>query len=119
MSQPQPSKAKPVNLSRPVTASAPAAEPAAATTRLPTAKVLMVAAKLAMKDDRPIILGYYDDSFNKKAIILKKDGEQMLYKNKEEYTSPIANVFKVDGEMLVLTENSVYIVNADIPSKSV
>jgi hypothetical protein len=72
-----------------------------------------------MKDDRPIILGYYDDSFNKKAIILKKDGEQMLYKNKEEYTSPIANVFKVDGEMLVLTENSVYIVNADIPSKSV
>lgn len=98
-----------------------AKQPAAAPTqaRLPSAKVLVIASKLAIKDDRPIILSYYVDSFNKKAIVLKKDGEQMLYKSKEEFTSPIANVYKIDDEMLVLTENSLYIVSSSIPTKEV
>lgn len=113
MSTSQPNKPKPVPPPTPKTN-----EPTPAS-RIPSAKVLLVAAKLAIKDDRPIILSYYEDSFNKKAIVLKKDGETMLYKSKEEYTSPIANVYKVDTEMLVLTENSVYIVNSDIPTKAV
>ncbi len=43
----------------------------------------------------------------------------MLVKNEEEYTSPIAKVFKVETEYIIMTENTLYCVSSDIPTKRI
>ena len=45
--------------------------------------------------------------------------EKLLVKSEEEYTSPISKIYKVEKEYIIITENSIYIVSADIPTKRV
>ena len=86
--------------------------------RLPSNSILAHAVKLAIVEDRPIMLDYWVDSMEKKALIgVRENGEKLLVKNEEEYTSPIAKVFKVDNDYLVTTENSIYLVSGDIPTR--
>lgn len=86
--------------------------------RLPSNTMLAHAAKLAIVEDRPIMLDYWVDSIEKKALIgVRENGEKLLVKNEEEYTSPIAKVFKVDGDYLITTENSLYLVSGEIPTR--
>jgi len=40
-------------------------------------------------------------------------------KSEEEYTSPVAKIFKVGKEYIVMTENSIYIVDVTIPTKRI
>ena len=42
-----------------------------------------------------------------------------LVKNPEEYTSPIDKIYKVSGCYIICTENSIYVVSADIPTKHI
>jgi hypothetical protein len=42
-----------------------------------------------------------------------------IVKSEEEYTSPIAKIFKTAQEYIIMTENSIYIVDAGIPSKRI
>ena len=78
-------------------------------------------AKLAILEDKPIMLDYWTDSLEKKTMIgVKKDsGEKLLVKNAEEYTSPIAKIYKVSECYIVCTENSVYLVSANIPTRHI
>lgn len=87
--------------------------------RLPHANTLMNAAKLALKEDKPILFDYWHPSLQKAAIIGVKGGgnEKLLVKSSEEYTSNIANIYKVEQEFLVVTENSIYLVDAAIDKK--
>lgn len=86
--------------------------------RLPSNTMLAHAAKLAIVEDRPIMLDYWVDSMEKKALIgVRENGEKLLVKNEEEYTSPISKVFKVDNDYLVTTENSLYLVSGEIPTR--
>ena len=86
--------------------------------RIPSNNMLAHAAKLAIVEDRPIMLDYWVDSLEKKTLIgVRENGEKLLVKNEEEYTSPISKVFKVDGDYLVTTENSIYLVSGDIPTR--
>jgi hypothetical protein len=87
---------------------------------LPSSTVLAHASKLAIVEDRPIMMDYWTDSLDKKALIgVRENGEKLLVKNEEEYTSPVSKIFKVETEFIVMTENSIYIVSAQIPSKKI
>jgi hypothetical protein len=79
------------------------------------------AAKIAIEQDRPIYLDYYNDSLEKKACIGVQGTTKFLIKSDTEYTSPIASIMRLKEEKvyIVLTENSLYIVSADISIKRI
>lgn len=89
--------------------------------RLPEIKTLQNAAKLSIVEDRPIMLDYWTNSIDKSVMIgIKEDGKKMLIKNTEEYTSYIEKIFRINGkDYIIITENSIYVVDAEIPSKKV
>lgn len=89
---------------------------------VPSATVLVQAAKVALDEDRPIYLDYYVDSLNKKCCIgVRGDNTKMLVKSDTEYTSSIEKIMRIKEEntWIVLTENSLYIVAGDIPVKKI
>jgi hypothetical protein len=88
--------------------------------RLPENTTLQHAAKLSIVEDKPIMLDYWTNSLDQTALIGVKDNkEKLLVKSEEEYTSPIAKIFKVGKEYIVMTENSIYIVDVEIPTKRI
>ena len=88
--------------------------------RLPESKTLQHAAKLGVVEDKPIMFDYWTNSLEKTVLIgVKENGEKLLVKSEEEYTSPIAKIFKVETEYIIMTENSIYIVDVNIPTKRI
>jgi len=88
--------------------------------RLPETNTLLQAAKLAIVEDRPVLYDYWTGSLEKTAIIgVRENKEKLLVKSEDEYTSPIAKIFKVGKEYIVVTENSIYIVDVEIPTKRI
>ncbi len=84
--------------------------------RVPGPKTLEYASRLSIILDKPILLDYYIDSVNRKAFMGVTPGssETILIKNKSEYTSPISRKFTVGEDKIVITENSIYVVAANI-----
>ena len=78
-------------------------------------------AKLAIVEDKPIMFDYWVPSLEKKAVIGVKEQtkEKLLVKSEEEYTSPISKIYKVEGEYIIVTENSIYVVSTDIPTRRI
>ena len=106
--------------SSPPTAPQPAAQPATTNMRLPTELTLQHATKIAISDDKPIMLDYWHSSLEKKSCIgVRESGEKLLVKSAEEYTSPIAKLYKSGTEFIIITENSIYLVASDIPTKKI
>jgi hypothetical protein len=88
--------------------------------RVPESTTLQHAAKLSIVEDKPIMMDYWTNSLEKSALIGVKDtGEKLLVKNEEEYTSPISKIYKVAKEYIIMTENSIYIVDLEIPTKRI
>lgn len=88
--------------------------------RLPSEPTLKHAAKLSIVDDKPIMLDYWTASLDKKALIGAKDnGEKLLVKSEDEYTSSIVKFYKSLTEYIIITENSIYIVSNDIPTRKI
>lgn len=88
--------------------------------RLPSDITMKHAAKLSIVDDKPIMMDYWTSSLDKKALIGAKDsGEKLLVKNEEEYTSQIQKFYKSGTEYIVITENSIYIVSNEIPTRKI
>ena len=101
-------------------APAPASTNVANGYRLPETTTLQHAAKLAVVEDKPIMLDYWTASLEKTALIgVKENQEKLLVKSEEEYTSPVAKIFKVGKEYIVITENSIYVVDVEIPTKRI
>lgn len=104
-----------------MSAPAPAPQTGGAQIEIPNEKVLNHAAKIAMEQDKPILLDYYMDTKLGKAF-LGEDGEtkeKILVKNPEEYTSPVKKMFKAKDDYIIVTENSVYIVSGNIKRKTI
>lgn len=103
-----------------MSAPAPAAA-APATTDLPNDKVLRHAAKIALEQDKPILLDYYKETRAGTAFLGqdKDTGEKMLVKSAEEYTSPVSRMFKAAEDYIIVTENSVYVVSGLIKKKEI
>ena len=76
--------------------------------------------KLAITEDRPIMWDYWTDSHDGKIVIgVRENGEKLLVKNEDEYTSPISKIYKVDQEYIIITENSLYLVSAKISTRRI
>jgi hypothetical protein len=88
--------------------------------RLPSDVTLQHASKLAIVEDKPIMLDYWTASVDKKALVgVRESGEKLLVKSAEEYTSPIAKFYKSATEYIIITENSIYIVSSDIHTRKI
>lgn len=132
------------------TASAPAK--ATASYRLPSNVTMKHAARLSINDDKPIMMDYWYPSLEKKAILgLRENGEKLLVKNEDEYTSTIKKFYRAPSEQIkcvkcnvdvdpprcekcakgpkeappdcneyiIITENSIYLVDGNIPNKKI
>ena len=88
--------------------------------RLPEITTLQHAVKLSIVEDKPIMMDYWTDSIERTVLIGVKDTtEKLLVKNEEEYTSPISKIYKVGKEYIIMTENSIYLVDVQIPTKRI
>ena len=89
--------------------------------RLPSGTTLQHFAKLGIVEDKPIMFDYWTASCDKEVLIgvRENDNEKLLVKSEEEYTSPVSKIYKVETEYIIVTENSIYVVSADIPTKRV
>lgn len=87
---------------------------------VPSTLCLQHATKLAIVDDRPVLFDYWVGSCDKEVFIgVRESNEKLLVRSEDEYTSPITKIFKVDTEFIIMTENSIYIVRNDIPTKRI
>jgi hypothetical protein len=86
---------------------------------IPCEKTLAHAARIAVEQDKPIMLDYFNDTKNAKAFLGEDPDtkERILVKNAEEYTSPIQKIFKAQTDYIVMTENSIYVVSGAIKKK--
>lgn len=102
-------------------AAAATGTPAPAAEIVPAATTLLQAARLAMKEDKAIQMDYYVDTANARAFI-GEDGdtkEKVLVKSKEEFTSLIQKLYKVGDDLLIVTENSIYIIAGKVQKRRV
>ena len=108
--------------------SAPSA--AIVASELPNDKTLKNAARIAIEQDKPIMLDYYNDTRDGKAFLGEDSAtkEKMLVRSAEEYTSVIQKIFKVEFELpggkagfdfIVITENSIYIIDGTTKKKTI
>jgi|TARA_X000000368_G_C23029856_1_gene711989 hypothetical protein len=88
--------------------------------RLPQGVTLQHCTKLSIVEDKPIMFDYWTSSCDKEVLIgIRENGEKLLVKSADEYTSPISKIYKVETEYIIITENSIYVVSADIETKRV
>jgi hypothetical protein len=88
---------------------------------VPAATTLLQAARLAMKEDKAIQMDYYIDTASARAFI-GEDGdtkEKVLVKSKEEFTSLVQKLYKVGDDLLIVTENSIYIISGKVQKRRV
>jgi len=94
--------------------------PKDASYRLPSNVCVNHAMKLAIVEDKPIMMDYWTASLDKSVIIgVSENKEKLLVKSEDEYTSTIAKIYKVETEYIIMTANSIYIVSNDIPTKRI
>ena len=80
---------------------------------LPSSDTLMQATKLSIKVSKPICFYFYIDSCKGNASLTQYQGDKIIYKNNEEHTSPIQNIYKVGDEYITVTENTIYIISSN------
>lgn len=92
----------------------------AAQYRVPDEVTFTNVCKIAITEDKPIMMDYWLSSIEKKALIgVRENNEKLLVKSEEEYTSPIQKIFRAGNEFIIMTENSLYIVDNKIPTKRI
>ena len=89
--------------------------------RFPHEKTMMHAVKLSISEDKPIMMDYWVNSLQKTALIgvREENNERMLVKSEDEYTSPIAKLFNVENDFIIMTENSIYLVDSKIQRRKI
>jgi hypothetical protein len=88
---------------------------------MPSPQVLVHAAKLAMEQDKPILLDYFLDTATGKAFLGEdqETKEKMLIKSSEEFTSLVQKVYKVQDDYIIMSENSIYIASGKIQKRRI
>jgi hypothetical protein len=102
---------------------APPPTPATTTAQeiIPSVSVLQHAARLAIQQDKPILLDYYVETATGKAFMGEdqETKERMLVKSSDEFTSLIQKVYKVTDDFIIVTENSIYLVSGKIQKRRI
>ena len=93
----------------------------ASTEILPGAQTLLQASKIAIEQDRAIMLDYFRQTANGTAFLGEDPDtkERILVKSKEEFTSLVKKLYKVGDDFIILTENSLYVVSGRIQKRKV
>ena len=87
---------------------------------LPNNDIWNKVVKIAIEDDKPIMMDYWLDSLEKRVIIgVRENGEKLLVKSQEEFTSPIQKIFRISEVYIICTENSIYVTRSDISNKRI
>ena len=96
-------------------------EPTQENYKLPSKNTMEHACKIAIVEDKPIMLDYWTSSSDKTALIgVRENGEKLLVKSEEEYTSPISKIYKIEKNRIHNYDRKfIYIVSVDIPSKRI
>jgi hypothetical protein len=92
------------------------------TIKLPGDTTLKNAAKIGIQEDKPIMLDYWMESCDENTTLMigvKTNEEKLLVRSSEEFTSPISKIYKVGEDYIIMTENSIYIVSSNIPSRRI
>lgn len=88
--------------------------------RLPLEVTMKHAMKLSIVEDKPIMMDYWTPSLDKKALVgARENGEKLLVLSEDQYTSTIQKFYKSGTEFIIITENSIYIVANDIPTRKI
>jgi hypothetical protein len=87
----------------------------------PSPQTLVQAAKIAIEQDRAIMLDYYRQTAGGIAFLGEdpETKERVLVKSKDEFTSLIKKLYKVGDDFIILTENSLYVVSGKIQKRKV
>ena len=119
MSTPASNQVQTAGAAAATTSTPAAAAPAAAT--FPSPQTLVHAAKFAIEHDRAIMLDYFRETGTGHAFLGEdsQTGDRVLIKSKEEFTSLIKKVLKTGDDIIIFTENSIYIVSGKIQKKKV
>lgn len=80
---------------------------------IPSAKTLSQAAKLSITISKPICFYFYLESCKDNIKICANDSDKIIFKSMDEHTSSISNIYKVENEYLIVTENTIYIISSD------
>ena len=92
-------------------------------TRNPSNETFLNIFKKSVTDDKPVLFDYWAGSLEKKVSIgVRENGgtkERILVRSEDEYTSPISNIFRSGQEFIIVTENSIYVVDAGIEVKKI
>ena len=90
-------------------------------TDLPSEKTLVHAARIALEQDKPILLDYYVATRDGTAFLGEDvtTKEKNLVKSAEEFTSLIQKVYKVAEDYIIMTENSIYIASTKIQKRRI
>ena len=84
---------------------------------IPSNETFVRAFKLSLRDNKPVLFYFYIDSL-KGNVCIKSDGEdKIIYKDEEEYTTPIIHPYRSGDELIMVTENSIYIISTKTPIK--
>ena len=88
---------------------------------VPSAQVLSHAARIAIQQDKPIMLDYYTESLDGRAFMGEDADtkEKVLIKSSDEFTSMVQKVYKVQEDFIILTENSLYIISSKIEKRRI
>ena len=86
---------------------------------LPSAQILTQAARLAIQQDKPILLDYFLETSENKAFMAEDvdTKETVLMKSTDEFTSVIQKIYKVKDDYIILTENSLYVVSGKVQKR--
>jgi len=111
----------PASTTQTATTSTGSASATATVELLPSNQTLLQAAKIAIEQDRAMMLDYYRQTAGGTAFLGEdpETKERVLVKSKDEFTSLIKKLYKVGDDFIILTENSLYVVSGKIQKRKV
>lgn len=81
----------------------------------PSTETYERAFKISIRDNKPIHSYFYIPSLKGK-VCIKYDGEdKIIWVDEDEHSSPIVNAYKSGNELIMVTENTIYIISAKTP----
>lgn len=95
---------------------------AAAPPVVPGERTLYNAAVIAMKNDKPVCFDYFLDTKSGGPAFIGLDestSEKFLVKSADEYTSTIKKLYRVKEDIIIETENTIYIVSGTVVTKKI
>ena len=91
--------------------------------RKPSQETFNLIFNKSVSEDKPVLFDYWLGSLDKTVSIgvqqVNGKTEKILFRRDDEYTSAIAHIYGVGQEYVIVTENSIYVVDKAIPVRRI